>query len=343
MGTVDVKMVITLVLMLLASTTTLTFSTEAVGRDQKAELLVPQPPEVDEAESKREAKQLWPILASYYVQQGQRPIQFNWQYKQPKTASSSLDSSILVQPPPTPLLSATSLFSKYTKTLPKNKNYSKSKTIGNQHVEEEQKSEWNYRVSETSAILSSDPLGTEAGATSKAAAVAASSLNASNTAEVDMATSSANVNSLIGTLPPHASLDRIESRQNLYGPELDIRPIDLPECCLFVFLDGSAYYFDEFMRKVSGFYRVMYGSVNGHPHYVARNCRKPDEYGTSCTYIWYSGYGWVVGVGRYIGQTKGVMFTRSEGQCPTDLDNWRYLDQDLNWQDNGNIYVKCAS
>ncbi len=61
------------------------------------------------------------------------------------------------------------------------------------------------------------------------------------------------------------------------------------ECCLFVFLDGSAYYFDEFMRKVTGFYRVMYGSVNGHPHYVARNCRKPDEYGSSCTYIWYSG------------------------------------------------------
>ena len=43
-----------------------------------------------------------------------------------------------------------------------------------------------------------------------------------------MATSSTNVNSLIGTLPPHASLDRIESRQNLYGPELDIRPLDLP-------------------------------------------------------------------------------------------------------------------
>ena len=114
--TVDVKMVITLVVMLLASSTTLTFATEAAGRDQKE---LPQPPEVDEG--KREAKQLWPILASYYVQQGQRPIQFNWQYKQPKTASSSLDSSILVQPPPTPLLSATSLFSKYTKTLPKNK------------------------------------------------------------------------------------------------------------------------------------------------------------------------------------------------------------------------------
>ena len=58
--------------------------------------------------------------------------------------------------------------------------------------------------------------------------MAASGLNASNTAEVDMAASSANVNNLIGTLPPHASLDRIESRQNLYGPELDIRPLDLP-------------------------------------------------------------------------------------------------------------------
>jgi len=115
------------------------------------------------------------------------------------------------------------------------------------------------------------------------------------------------------------------------------------ECCLFVFLDGSAYFFDDFMRKVTGFYRVMYGSVNGRPHYVARNCKNPDEYGTSCTYIWYSGYGWVVGVGKYIGQTKGVVFTREEGNCPTGLSNWRYLDQNLSWQTNGNIYVKCAS
>ena len=61
------------------------------------------------------------------------------------------------------------------------------------------------------------------------------------------------------------------------------------DCCLFVFLDGSAYYFDDFMRKVTGFYRLMYGSVNGRPHYVARNCGDPDRYGTNCTYIWYSG------------------------------------------------------
>lgn len=54
-------------------------------------------------------------------------------------------------------------------------------------------------------------------------------------------------------------------------------------------------------------------------------------------------YGWVVGVGKYIGQTKGVMFTRNTGNCPTETTDWRYLDQNLSWQDNGNIYVKCAS
>ena len=54
-------------------------------------------------------------------------------------------------------------------------------------------------------------------------------------------------------------------------------------------------------------------------------------------------YGWVVGVGRYIGQTKGVMFTRDEADCPTGLRGWRYLNEDLAWQDNGNIYIKCAS
>ena len=63
----------------------------------------------------------------------------------------------------------------------------------------------------------------------------------------------------------------------------------------------------------------------------------------SWMFIFYSRYGWVVGVGKYIGQTKGVVFTREEGNCPTGLSNWRYLDQNLSWQTNGNIYVKCAS
>ena len=61
------------------------------GREQ------PQPQEANEG--KRESKQLWPILASYYLQQGQRPIQYNWhQYKQhlPKTASGGLTSFVVV-------------------------------------------------------------------------------------------------------------------------------------------------------------------------------------------------------------------------------------------------------
>ena len=51
-------------------------------------------------------------------------------------------------------------------------------------------------------------------------------------------------------------------------------------------LDGSAYYFDDFLRGLTGFYRLMYGTVNGRPHYVARNCREPDAYGPRCTYLW---------------------------------------------------------
>ena len=110
-----------------------------------------------------------------------------------------------------------------------------------------------------------------------------------------------------------------------------------------MFLDGSAFYFDDFLRKITGFYRLMYGTVNGHPHFVARNCRSPDTYGSACTYIWYSGYGWVVGVGKYIGQTKGVIYTREESICPTGARGWRYLNEDLEWQDNGNIVISCAS
>ena len=65
---------------------------------------------------------------------------------------------------------------------------------------------------------------------------------------------------------------------------------EFSDCCLFIFLDGSAHYFDDFLRKLTGHYRLMYGTVNNHPHYVSRNCKNPDEYNGSCTYIWYSGY-----------------------------------------------------
>ena len=55
-------------------------------------------------------------------------------------------------------------------------------------------------------------------------------------------------------------------------------------------------------------------------------------------------YGWIVGIGTYIGQTKGVVYTRSEDSCPTDPSaKWRFLNKDLEWKDNGNIYVECAS
>ena len=56
-----------------------------------------------------------------------------------------------------------------------------------------------------------------------------------------------------------------------------------------------------------------------------------------------SRYGWVVGVGKYIGQTKGVIYTRQEDTYPTGLSNWRYLNEDIEWKDNGNILVECAT
>ena len=51
----------------------------------------------------------------------------------------------------------------------------------------------------------------------------------------------------------------------------------------------------------------------------------------------YSGFGWVVGVGKYIGKTKGVVYTRQETVCPTEVNGqtWRYLDKNLEWKDNG--------
>ena len=61
--------------------------------------------------------------------------------------------------------------------------------------------------------------------------------------------------------------------------------ISISACCLFVLLDGSAYYFDDFLRGLTGFYRLMYGTVNGHPHYVARTCKDPDAYGPGRNWV----------------------------------------------------------
>ena len=60
-------------------------------------------------------------------------------------------------------------------------------------------------------------------------------------------------------------------------------------------------------------------------------------------YIHFFRFGWVVGVGRYIGQTKGVMYTQNKSFCPTNIGIWRYLNQDLQWKDNGDISLTCAS
>ena len=46
---------------------------------------------------------------------------------------------------------------------------------------------------------------------------------------------------------------------------------------------------------------------------------------------------------RYIGQTKGVMYTEVTADCPTDLPNWRYLASDLGWRDNGRITLTCRA
>ena len=40
------------------------------------------------------------------------------------------------------------------------------------------------------------------------------------------------------------------------------------DCCLFLFLDGSAFYFDDFMKERTGEYQLQPGRVNGLPHYA---------------------------------------------------------------------------
>jgi len=129
------------------------------------------------------------------------------------------------------------------------------------------------------------------------------------------------------------------------GREVDLGSVAIvqQDCCLFLFLDGSAYYLDDFLRQRTGEYQLQPGRVNGFPHYASRKCRVPSRYSSSCTYIWSHNGRWVLGDGRYIGQTKGVMYTESSSDCPTGLQEWRYLDSDLGWRDDGKISVTCAA
>ena len=76
---------------------------------------------------------------------------------------------------------------------------------------------------------------------------------------------------------------------------------------------------------------------------ISRKCRVPGRYSSSCTYIWSHNGRWVVGDGRYIGQTKGVMYSQTPADCPHGLQGWRYLDTDLAWRDDGKLSLTCAS
>ena len=40
------------------------------------------------------------------------------------------------------------------------------------------------------------------------------------------------------------------------------------DCCLFLFLDGSSFYFDDFLKERTGEYQLQPGRVNGLPHYA---------------------------------------------------------------------------
>ena len=70
------------------------------------------------------------------------------------------------------------------------------------------------------------------------------------------------------------------------------------DCCLFLFLDGSSFYFDDFMKARTGEYQLQPGRVNGLPHYAkyviqrvnnflqtklfSRDCLVPGRYTSSC-------------------------------------------------------------
>ena len=58
--------------------------------------------------------------------------------------------------------------------------------------------------------------------------------------------------------------------ENIFVQQVDLGSITIvqQDCCLFLFLDGSAYYLDDFMRQRTGEYQLQPGKVNGFPHYA---------------------------------------------------------------------------
>jgi len=115
------------------------------------------------------------------------------------------------------------------------------------------------------------------------------------------------------------------------------------DCCVFVFLDGSAHFFDAFLRQKTGTYTLQPGTINGHPHYASKTCSLQGRYTSECTYIWRSKGAWIIGDGTSIGETRGVMFGTGAGSCPIGVQNWKFLDEDLNWNSEGKISLECMS
>ena len=40
---------------------------------------------------------------------------------------------------------------------------------------------------------------------------------------------------------------------------------------------------------------------------------------------------------------SGVMYSETPSDCPTGLNDWKYLDEDLGWRDNGKITLTCSA
>jgi len=117
------------------------------------------------------------------------------------------------------------------------------------------------------------------------------------------------------------------------------------ECCVFIFLDGSAHFFDTFLRQKTGTYTLQPGTINDRPHYANKACSLQGRYTSECTYIWKSKGAWIIGDGTSIGETRGVMFGTGTGAgtCPMGVTSWKYLDSDLTWKDNGKISLECMA
>ena len=40
---------------------------------------------------------------------------------------------------------------------------------------------------------------------------------------------------------------------------------------------------------------------------------------------------------------EGIMYTETPSDCPNNLHNWKYLDDELGWRDDGRITVTCRA